>query len=95
MYTLGVPPQRPYLPERIRFNAPIPPAQRAEIAAVLVPLVDDGFTVSVVVPEAGPDRFGWRVLVDAPGRHASFRVRADATPVEWAEAVRRALYPSS
>jgi len=78
------------LPERIRFNVPIPPAQSAKIAAALVLLADDGYTVTVVMAEEAVD-LGWRVLLDAPGRHTSFRVRRDAEPSEWAAAVALAI----
>jgi hypothetical protein len=30
-------------------------------------------------------------LLDAPGRHASFRVATDAEPAQWAAAVARVL----
>jgi hypothetical protein len=78
-----------HLPERIRFNVPIPPAHSAKIAAALV-LLADGYTVTVERPEEAVD-LGWRVLLDAPGRHTSFRVRADAEPAEWAAAVALAI----
>ena len=79
-----------HLPERIRFNVPIPPAQSAMIAAALVLLADDGYTVTVEMPQEAVD-LGWRVLLDAPGRHTSFRVRTDAEPAEWAAAVASAI----
>jgi hypothetical protein len=82
------------MPERIRFNAPIPPPQSAQIAAALVLLADDGYTVTVELPEEAVD-LGWRVLLDAPGRHASFRVRTDAEPAEWAAAVALAINHSN
>jgi hypothetical protein len=79
-----------HLPDRIRFNVPIPPAQSAKIAAALVLLADDGYTVTVEMPQEARD-LGWRVLLDAPGRHTSFRVRTDAEPAEWAAAVALAI----
>lgn len=54
----------------------------AELAAV----ADRGFTVSVELPERAPE-LGWRVTVDGPGRHMSFRVPTNAGPAEWAKAV--------
>ena len=53
-------------------------------------LADDGFTVTVELPEEAVD-LGWRVLLDVPGRHTSFRVRTDAEPAEWAAAVASAI----
>ena len=60
------------------------------IAAALVLLADDGYTVTVEMPQEAVD-LGWRVLLDAPGRHTSFRVRTDAEPAEWAAAVTLAI----
>jgi hypothetical protein len=62
------------LPARIRFYALIPYDKRAEIVAALVPLADDGYAVTVVVPDERIS-LGWRVLLDALCRHASLRLR--------------------
>ena len=83
------------MPERIRFDVPIPPPQRAEIAESLVPLANAGFIVRVVKPEESADDMGWRVLLDSPGRHTSFRVRKNAEPAEWAAAAREFVRGSS
>jgi len=75
------------LPVRIWFDAPIPPELRAEIANRLVVLADAGYRVRVSVPEQGTEHLGWRVLLDAPGRHSSFRIRGDADAAEWVAAI--------
>jgi hypothetical protein len=76
---------------RICLNATIPLDKGAEIAAILGPLADAGYTVTVVDPAESADSLGWRILLNAPGRHASFRIPTDASPPEWAAAVARAL----
>jgi hypothetical protein len=81
------------LPDRIKFNAPIPPDRQAEIALALVPLADAGFCVTVLVPGDGVE-LGFRVLLDAPGRIVSFRIGADADAAEWARRARRFLPPN-
>jgi hypothetical protein len=73
--------------EAIVFSAPIPLAKMEEIAAALAPLVEAGYAVAVVVPDDAVDQFGWRVVCDAPDRHASFRMPANAKPADWAEAI--------
>jgi hypothetical protein len=54
---------------------------------VLDPLVDAGYTVTVVVPDDAVDLLGWRVMLNAPDRHASFRIPTNADPAVWDEAV--------
>ena len=83
------------MPDRIRINATIPPDQSAEIAAVLGPLADVGYTVTVVDPAESADSLGWRILLNAPGRHVSFRIPTDAGPAEWAAVVARAIRQSN
>jgi len=46
-----------------------------------------GFTVRVIAPDEGTEALGWRVLVDSPGQHTSFRIRRDAAASEWVGAV--------
>jgi len=65
-----------------------------EIAAALAPLVKAGFTVAVVLPAEAGDELGWRVMCNAPERHASFRMATHANPTEWAEAISLILRPS-
>ena len=83
------------LPDRIRINATIPPDKSAEIAAVLGPLADAGYTITVVDPADSADSLGWRILLNAPGRHVSFRIPTDASPAKWAAAVARAIRQSN
>ena len=54
-----------------------------------MPLADAGYTVTVAAPSKDlTEHLGWRVNMDQPGRHTSFRVRVGASALEWAEAVR-------
>jgi hypothetical protein len=82
------------VPDRILFDAPVPPEVRIEVATRLVPLADAGYHVRVNVPEQGTEHLGWRVLLDAPGRHASFRIRTDADSAEWDAAIHELVRPS-
>lgn len=75
------------LSQAIVFSAPIPLAKMEEITAALSPLVGAGFTVAVVLPDDGVDELGWRVMCNAPDRHASFRMPTNANPADWAEAI--------
>ena len=61
----------PTLPDRIRFDAPIPPALKAEIAERLVPLADAGFTVRVIAPDEGTEALGSRVWTLRASTHRS------------------------
>ena len=54
---------------------------------MLDPLVDAGYTVTVVVPDDAVDLLGWRVMLNAPDRHASFLIPTSADPAVWDEAV--------
>ncbi|HVR72292.1 MAG TPA: hypothetical protein VMT87_15730 [Vicinamibacteria bacterium] len=67
------------------------PADHEEITTALVSLVQAGFTVTVTSPPGLTEHLGWRVLLDRPGRHTSFRMRVGAGPAEWAAAVGSAL----
>lgn len=81
--------------DRIHIDAAIPPDKSAEIASVLGPLAEAGYTVTVVDPSESADSLGWRILLNAPGRHVSFRIPTDASPAKWAAAVARAIRQSN
>ena len=70
------------------------PPDHAQIASSLVPLRDAGWTVTVAVPDDHTEDLGWRVSLDKPGTHLSFRVKMDASVAEWNECIRKYLSPS-
>jgi hypothetical protein len=82
------------LSQAIVFSAPIPLAKVEEISAALTPLVKAGYTVAVVLPAEAADELGWRVMCNAPDRHASFRMPTHAKAADWGEAVSLILRPS-
>ena len=82
------------MPLRVRFIGVDPP-DNPEIALALVPLCDAGWTVTVALPEDRTEDLGWRVSLDRPGAHLSFRIKVNASVVEWNECVRKYLSPSN
>jgi len=82
------------MPKRIHFEIAPLPEDHAEIAMALVPLADAGWKVTVEPPRTVTAELGWRVSLDQPGRHASFRIRVGASPAEWSASVQSALRAS-
>jgi UDP:flavonoid glycosyltransferase YjiC (YdhE family) len=78
------------MPDRIKFGAFVPLADRPAIAAGLVPLADAGCEVEVMVPEVAPE-LGWDVRVSSPSRTCYFRLAMNATAAEWASFLAMAL----
>lgn len=83
------------MPHRIQFVGIDPPPDSAQIAGTLVPLADAGWTVTVQRPDDRTEYLGWRVSLDKPGTHTSFRIRANASVAEWNECVQKYLSPAN